>query len=102
MRVAHLARPCASGNPEIPDSMLPLSRSGAWQFPTRPNPSSEGRRRPHHAELHMLPAVDMNLRAVDVGARLRAQHIDDLGDFIGRAQPVHGDLLLYDLFRARR
>src|ERR1700741_2069946 len=49
---------------------------------------------------HMLPAVDVNLRAVHVRARVRAQHIDDLGHLVRRAQAMHRDLLGYDLLGA--
>ncbi len=38
--------------------------------------------------LDVLAAVDVNLGAVDVGTGLGAQHINDLGDFIRRSQPV--------------
>ena len=49
----------------------------------------------------MLAAVDVDLGAVDVGRGLRAQHVDDLGHLVGRAEPVHRDIL-DDLFRPRR
>ena len=42
---------------------------------------------------HVLAAVDVNLRAMDVGRRLGAQHVDDLGDLVGGAQPMQWDLL---------
>jgi len=43
--------------------------------------------------LHVLAAVDVDFRAVDVRRRLRAQHIDDLRHFVGRAEPMHRDHL---------
>src|SRR6266403_2831065 len=52
--------------------------------------------------LNMLAAVDVDFGAVHVGAGLRAQHVDDLRDLVGRAEPVHRDLLLDDLFGAGR
>ena len=42
---------------------------------------------------HVLAAVDVDLRAVHVGRRLGAQHVDDLGDLVGGAEPVHRNLL---------
>ena len=50
----------------------------------------------------MLAAVDVDLCAVDVGTRLRAQHIDDFGHFVRRAEAMQRDLLLDDPFGARR
>src|SRR5450759_2541755 len=41
----------------------------------------------------MLPAVDMDLGAVHVRARLRAQHVNDLGHLVGRAQALQRNLL---------
>src|SRR5450755_3477996 len=51
---------------------------------------------------HVLAAIDVDLGAVHVRARLRAQHIDDLGDFVRRAEAMHRDLLLDDLLGAGR
>ena len=45
----------------------------------------------------MLSAVDVDFGAVHVRAGLRTQHVDDLGDFIRRAQPVQRDLLFDDI-----
>ena len=42
---------------------------------------------------NVLAAVDVDLGAVHVGAGLGAQHVDDLRDFVGRAEAVHRDLL---------
>ena len=42
---------------------------------------------------HMLAAVDVNLGTVHVRARVRAQHVNDLGDLVGRAEPLHRNLL---------
>ncbi len=44
-------------------------------------------------ELNVLATVDVDLGAVHVGTGFRAQHIDDLGDLVRRAQPVQRDLL---------
>jgi hypothetical protein len=54
------------------------------------------------AILDVLAAVDVNLGAVHIRTRLRAQHVDDLRDFVGRAEPVHRNLLVHDLLGARR
>ena len=51
--------------------------------------------------LDVLAAIDVNLGAVHIGTRLRAQHVDDLGDLVGRAEPLHRNLL-DDLVRPRR
>jgi hypothetical protein len=48
----------------------------------------------------MLAAIDVDLGAVHVRRSLRAQHVDDLGDLLGRAEPVHRDLLGNDLLGA--
>ena len=50
---------------------------------------------------HVLSAVDVNLCAVDVGAGIGAEHINDLGDLVGRAEPVKWDLLIHNLLGAR-
>jgi hypothetical protein len=50
----------------------------------------------------VLAAVDVDLGAVDVGTGLGAEHIDDLGHFIRRAEAMQRDLLLDDLLGARR
>ena len=50
----------------------------------------------------MLAAVAVDFGAVHVGAGFRTQHIDDLGDLVRRAEPVHRNLLLDDLLGARR
>jgi hypothetical protein len=39
-------------------------------------------------QLHVLAAIDMDLGAVNVGTRLTAQHIDNLGDLVRRAEAV--------------
>src|SRR5580704_18561471 len=44
-------------------------------------------------KLDVLAAVDVDLGAVDVGRRLRAQHVDDLRHFVGCAETVHRDVL---------
>ena len=65
------------------DSAAPLTGSG-------------GRLREHEREnffSHMLAAVDVNLGAVHVRARVGAQHVNDLGDLVGRAEPLHRNLL---------
>src|ERR1051326_5084091 len=49
----------------------------------------------------MLSPIDMQLRPGDVGALLRTQIIDRLGDFFRRAEPSHRDAL-HQLFGARR
>src|ERR1017187_3291065 len=41
----------------------------------------------------MLPAIDVDLGAVHVRARLRAQHVNDLGHLVGRAQALQRNLL---------
>ena len=51
--------------------------------------------------LNVLAAVDVDLGAVDVGRGIRAQHVDDLGNLVRRAEPVHRNIL-DDLFRTRR
>ena len=51
------------------------------------------------AASHVLAAIDVDLGAVHVGTRVSAQHVDDLGDLVGSAEPLHWDLL-NDLFRA--
>src|SRR3974390_2189904 len=51
--------------------------------------------------LNVLSAVDMNLGAVHIGRRVGAQDIDDLCDFIRRAESMHGDVLRHDLLGAR-
>ncbi len=55
----------------------------------RVNHSVRGQRR----RLYVLAAVDMDLGAGDVGRGFRAQHVDDLGHFVGRAEPVQRNLL---------
>ena len=42
---------------------------------------------------HVLAAVDVDLGAVHVGRRLGAQHVDDLGHLVGRAEPLQRNLL---------
>src|SRR5690606_11840954 len=44
--------------------------------------------------LDVLAAVDVDFGAVHVRRRLRAQHIDDLGNLVRRAEPAHRNLLL--------
>src|SRR3954464_558039 len=51
---------------------------------------------------NVLPAVDVDLGAVYVGARLRAQHVDDLGDFVRRAETMHRNLVRDDILGAGR
>ena len=51
--------------------------------------------------LNVLAAIDVDLRAVHIRSGVRAQHIDDLRHFVGRAEPVQRDLLLDDLVRPR-
>src|SRR5262249_29055987 len=46
----------------------------------------------------MLTAVDVDLGAVDVGRRLRAQRVDHARNFVGRAKPAERNLR-NDLFR---
>src|SRR6185437_8143779 len=53
------------------------------------------------SRLHGLPTIDMNRGAVHVGRRSWSQHIEKLGDFVGRPEPVHRNLL-DDFFSARR
>src|SRR5690242_17981105 len=50
----------------------------------------------------VLPAVDVDLGAVDVGGLRRAEQIDDRGNLLGLAEPAHRDLPLHDLIGARR
>ena len=40
----------------------------------------------------MLAAVDVNFGAIEVGRGVRAQHVDNLGNFVGRAEPVHRNM----------
>src|SRR4029078_10636759 len=42
---------------------------------------------------NVLAAVDMNLGAVEIRAGVGAQHVDDLRDFIRRAEALHRNLL---------
>jgi len=48
----------------------------------------------------VLAAIDVNFGAIEVGGGVRAQHINDLGDFIGRAEPVHRNM--FDDFLSSR
>src|SRR6476659_6535898 len=50
----------------------------------------------------MLAAVDGNLRARQVRRARRAQELDQVGGFLGCSEPVHRDVALDDLRRARR
>src|SRR5579862_8029108 len=49
----------------------------------------------------VLAAVDMDFGAVDVRSGVRAEHVNDLCDFVRRAETVHRDIL-DDLFRSWR
>src|SRR5665648_904516 len=44
------------------------------------------------APSHMLAAIDMQLRAVDIARLVRAQEIDDLGHFLRLSEPAHGNV----------
>src|SRR6266480_5170108 len=50
----------------------------------------------------VLAAVDVDLGAVHIGRRVRAEHIDDLGDFVGRAEAMHWNLVGHDIGGPRR
>ena len=49
----------------------------------------------------MLAAINVNLGAIHVRARIGAQHVNDLGDLVGRAEPLHRDVF-DDLVRSGR
>ena len=51
--------------------------------------------------LHVLAAVDVNFSAIHVRTRIRAQHVNDLGNFVRRAETLERDLL-DNLFGAGR
>ena len=40
----------------------------------------------------MLAAIDVNFGAIEVGRGVRTQHVNNLGDFVGRAEPVHRNM----------
>ena len=41
--------------------------------------------------LHVLAAVDVNFSAIHVRTRIRAQHVNDLGNFVRRAETLERD-----------
>ena len=47
------------------------------------------RQRKDGSFVHVLAAVDVDFRAVDVGRRAAAQEIDGVRDFAGAAEPPH-------------
>src|SRR5258708_11689303 len=57
---------------------------------------------PARTRSNVLATVDVDLGAVDVRTRLRAQHVDDFRHLVGRAEAVQRYLLVHDLLGTRR